>query len=128
MKSEKGQGGHARAGPVFIAGTVISLVAIAEALVLIFHSHPCPKGWTSFDLDAPIGTASLMIITPLLVVAVTSSLIAAGVVQGRSAVRRFASSLVAALIVAGVALVIALVLGAGVLSNLGSSPSGCLIF
>lgn len=122
---------NGRIGVTSTGGVVMALVAIVEALVLIFHSHQCPPGWAQFDFDAPIGTASLIVTVPLMIVALSSAL--AGLGLGSGVVRRVAqrvalSSLAAAVALTSAATGIALVLGWGVISNLGSSTNGCLTF
>ena len=107
----------------------MALVAIGEALVLIFHSHECPPGWAQFDFDAPVGAASLIISVPLMIVALSSALVAFGLREGavkRAAQRVALSSLPVAVALTTAATGTALVLGWGVVSNLGSSTSGCL--
>jgi hypothetical protein len=110
---------------------MMTLAAIAEALVLILHPHQCPPGWTPFDFDAPVGTASLVVTVPLLIVTLSSALVGFGVgsgVAGRVMQRVALSSLVAALTLTAIATGIAFELGLGAISNLGSSASGCLTF
>jgi hypothetical protein len=109
----------------------MALVAIVEALVLIFHSHQCPPGWTQFDFDAPVGTASLIVSVPLMIVTLGSALVGFGLRDGvvrRAAQRVALSSLAVAVALTTAATGIALVLGWGVISNLGSSTGGCLTF
>ncbi|HUO49592.1 MAG TPA: hypothetical protein VMU09_12225, partial [Acidimicrobiales bacterium] len=60
----------------------MALVATAEALVLVLHAHQCPPGWTSFDFDAPVGTASLIVTVPLFVVTLSSALVGSGIWHG----------------------------------------------
>jgi hypothetical protein len=109
----------------------MALVAVVEALILVFHPHQCPPGWTQFDFDAPVGTASLIVTVPLLVVTLGSAL--AGVHVGGPNVGRIlrrlgVSSLAVAVTLTTVSTGIAVALGWGVLSNLSSSASGCLTF
>ena len=109
----------------------MALVAVVEGLVLIFHSHQCPPGWARFDFDAPVGTASLIVGVPLTIVTLSSALVGLGLGEGviRRVVQRVAlSSLAVAVTLATAATGAALVLGLGVISNLGSSTNGCLTF
>ena len=119
-----------RIAAISTAGALMALVAIVEAMILIFHGHTCPPGWTQFDFDAPVGTASLVVTVPLLLVTLSSSVspgVGAGLV--RRAVRRVAfTSLAVAIPLTMVTMAIVLFLGWGTISNLGSSTSGCLTF
>ncbi len=116
---------------VSTVGAVTALVAIGEALVLIYHPHQCPSGWTQLDFDTPVGTASLIATVPLLIVSLLSALVAFGI--GPGAIRRVlqrgaVSSLPIAIILMTASAGIALALCWGVISNLSSSTSGCLTF
>ena len=116
-----------RVGPIATLGAGMALIAILEALVLIFHIHHCPPGWTAFDFDAPVGVASLIITVPLLAITISSALVGFG--KGKGVVRRLAfSSVVLVVAATAVALALALVLGWGAASNLSSSTNGCLTF
>lgn len=119
-----------RSPAVFAVGGAASLVGVVEGLVLILHVHRCPPGWTGFDLDAPIGAASLFVTAPLLAVTVASAVAGfrAGTGGAGGAARRMARSSLAAVALTLVAMGIAVVLGWGVVSNLEPSASGCITF
>lgn len=116
-----------RARWVFVAGAAAALLAVGEGLVLVFHPHRCPPGWTSFDFSAPVGLASLVVTVPVAGLALWSAAVAFG--AGGGWFRRLAcSSLAAAVAAAVVAAGAAALLGWAVWSNLGTSTSGCLTF
>lgn len=116
-----------RVGPIATVGAVMALIAVLEALILILHTHHCPPGWSAFDFDAPVGVASLIITVPLLLITVSSALVGFGTEKG--VVRRLAvSSVVLVVAATAVVMALALILGFGAASNLGSSSSGCLTF
>ena len=118
-------------GAISTAGAVAALVAIIEALVLIFHSHQCPSGWADLDFDRPVGTASLIATVPLLIVTLSSALV--GLHLGHRAIRRVLQRVAVSSLAISVTLLmasagIAIGLSWGVISNLSSSTSGCLTF
>ena len=118
---------NGRTGAVSTLGFVMASVAILAALILMFHTHQCPPGWTAFDFDAPVGAASLIVTLPLLLVNLSSALVSFG--AGNRFIRRVTfKSLPLVAFVATLATVMALLLGWGALSNLSSSTNGCLTF
>jgi hypothetical protein len=110
-----------------VIGALLAIVAIIAALILIFHTHQCPPGWTSFDLSEPIGLASLVVSAPLLTV---TGLSAVAVYRSPVSWLRHltVSSLIMALVLMMISAGLALLLGNGAISSLGSSTNGCITF
>ena len=54
-------------GAIAGTGAAMALVGIIEALVLIFGPHQYPPGWTPFDFDVPVETASLVVTVPVMI-------------------------------------------------------------